>query len=50
MKCNVCNNDTFVKVPEFDKQHTVCLSCGEVVSTKFIDLKLLKKYEKVSRN
>lgn len=49
MKCRACNNDTFVKVPEFDKLYTVCLACGEVVSIKYIDLAMLKKYEKVNQ-
>ncbi|MCM3742029.1 hypothetical protein M3210_17440 [Oceanobacillus luteolus] len=48
MKCKSCNGDSFVKVPDFDKQLTVCLSCGEVLSIKFVDLSLLKKYEQVN--
>ncbi len=46
MKCKACNGSEFVKVPEFEKQYTVCFSCGEVYSIKYVDLYKLKKYKK----
>ena len=42
MKCKACNGSKFVEVPEFEKQYTVCFSCGEVYSIKYVDLSKLK--------
>ena len=38
MKCKVCNGKEFVEVPDFEKQFTVCSSCGEVSSIKYVDV------------
>lgn len=43
-KCNSCGGDSFVKVPEFEKELTVCLQCGEVISIRFVNVSTLKKY------
>lgn len=45
MVCKQCEGDSFVQVPDFDKTLTACLDCGEVVSIKFENLDLLKKYQ-----
>lgn len=44
--CKSCGGNSFVKVPEFEKELTVCLDCGEVVSIRFVDPSILKKYIK----
>lgn len=43
-KCKNCGGNSFVKVPEFEKELTVCLDCGEVVSIRFVNPSILKKY------
>ncbi|WP_162880762.1 hypothetical protein [Paraliobacillus sediminis] len=43
-KCKNCGGNSFVKVPEFEKELTVCLDCGEVVSIRFVTPSILKKY------
>lgn len=43
-KCKSCGENSFVKVPEFEKELTVCLNCGEVISIRFINPSILKKY------
>ncbi|TYR99962.1 hypothetical protein FZC84_09135 [Rossellomorea vietnamensis] len=44
-KCTSCGGNSFVKVPEFEKELTVCLDCGEVVSIRFVNTSMLKKYK-----
>lgn len=43
-KCKSCGGNSLVKVPEFEKELTVCLGCGEVVSIRFVNPSILKKY------
>jgi transcription initiation factor TFIIIB Brf1 subunit/transcription initiation factor TFIIB len=43
-KCKSCGGNSFVKVPEFEKELTVCLDCGEVASIRFVNPSILKKY------
>ncbi|MCA1065901.1 hypothetical protein QTG56_10920 [Rossellomorea sp. AcN35-11] len=43
-KCKSCGGNSFVKVPEFEKELTACLDCGEVVSIRFVNPSILKKY------
>ncbi|WP_371017203.1 hypothetical protein [Pseudalkalibacillus sp. JSM 102089] len=43
-KCKNCGRDLFVKIPEYEKELTVCLECGEVGSIRFVNPSILKKY------
>lgn len=45
-KCKSCGGNSFVKVPEFEKELTVCLDCGEAASIRFVNPSSLKKYIK----
>lgn len=42
--CNSCGGDSLVNVPEFEKELTVCTDCGEVVSMRYVNPSMLKKY------